>query len=85
MITLRRLLVWHGVVVGLGLTAISGCQTHVMEAGLTLPTGWYLQHQPQYIPPTPEYPLPRELANLQDASARPGLAAPAPLVPGGGQ
>jgi hypothetical protein len=83
--TLRRWLGWQGVALGLGLAAVSGCQTHVMEAGLTLPSGWYLQHQPQYIPPTPEYPLPRELANLQDASMRPGLPAPAPLVPGGGQ
>jgi hypothetical protein len=81
---LRRLS-WHGVALGLTLLVLSGCQTHVMEASLTLPTGWYLQHQPQYIPPTPDYPLPRELANLQDASARPGLGAPGPLVPGGGQ
>jgi hypothetical protein len=46
------------------------------ESGLTLPTGRYLEHPPQYIPPTPEYPLPRELENLQDASARPGSGKP---------
>ena len=63
-----------------GLAALAGCQTNI--AGMTLPSGRYLQHQPQYLPPTPEYPLPRELANLQDASGRPGLAAPAPLAPG---
>ena len=39
---------------------MSGCQTYVMEAGLTLPTPHYLRHSPQYFPPSPPYPLPRE-------------------------
>jgi hypothetical protein len=81
---------WRGLGVtglGLALAALSGCQTWV--AGMTLPSGRYLQHPPQYFPPSPAFPLTRELAS-QDAAwsaAVPG-AAPAPLpapvpVPGG--
>ena len=33
--------------VGLGLSALAGCQTNV--AGMTLPSGWYLERQPQYF------------------------------------
>lgn len=48
----------------------SGCQTWVPEAGLTLPSPHYLEHPPQYIPPSPDYPLQRELDSLLDAAAR---------------
>jgi hypothetical protein len=48
------------------------------ESSQTLPTGWYFHHTPQYIPPSPAYPLPRELENLQDASAKPGEAPTSP-------
>jgi hypothetical protein len=83
--TLRR---WQRLsLAGIGslLLAVSGCQTWFPEAGLTLPTGHYLRHQPQFIPPSPGFPLSRELANLEDAYAQPGLAGPRPIVPGGGQ
>src|SRR5579883_2250057 len=71
---------------GLTLTVLSGCQTNV--AGMTLPSGHYLQHPPQYFPPSPPFPLTRELAQMQGAG--PGAApvppvvapAPAPLGPG---
>ena len=53
-----------------------GCQTWVPEAGLTLPSGRYLEHPPQYIPPSPPFPLPRELASQQATWAQ-------PVVPGG--
>jgi hypothetical protein len=57
--------------VGLVVTALAGgCQTQNPETGLTLPTGWYLRHVPQYFPPTPDYPLPRETYALEEASAR---------------
>jgi hypothetical protein len=69
--------------VALLLAMVSGCQTWFPEAGLTLPTGHYLRHQPQYIPPSPAFPLSRELAHLEEAYARPGLAGPGPLLPGG--
>ena len=55
---------------GLVLGALGGCQTWVPTAGLTLPTGHYLEHPPQYIPPSPAYPLPRELATMEDINAR---------------
>jgi hypothetical protein len=56
--------------IGLGLSLVSGCQTWVPEAGLTLPSGYYLRHPPQYIPPSPHFPLTRELATLEEAAAR---------------
>ena len=68
---------------GLLLGAMLGCQT--WYGGMTLPSGHYLKHPPQYIPPSPPFPLPRELAGQEAAAAagRPGAApaAPAPLPP----
>jgi len=79
---------------GLALLALGGCQTWV--AGMTLPSGRYLEHPPQYIPPSPPFPLSRELASQEAAAAAalpggvaaplppalppPGPAAPAPAV-----
>lgn len=65
--------------VGLVLTAsLTGCQTNI--AGMTLPSGHYLQHPPQYFPPSPPFPLTRELATMQ---AQSGVSAntQAPLPP----
>lgn len=46
---------------GLSLMVLfSGCQTY--ESRMTLPEGRYLEHPPQYFPPSPEFPLQRELA-----------------------
>ena len=56
------------VLAGLGLALLSGCQTWVPEAGLTLPTPHYLQHFPQYLPPSDPYPLPKELRSLEEAA-----------------
>jgi hypothetical protein len=58
------------VAIGLGLALTTGCQTWFPEAGLTLPTGHYLRHVPQYIPPSPDFPLSRELATLEEAAAK---------------
>ena len=52
---------------GLGLTLLSGCQTWVPQAGLTLPSPHYLSHIPQYFPDSEPYPLPRELRSLEEA------------------
>jgi len=54
---------------GLGLVVASGCQTWVAEAGVTMPSGHYLKHPPQYIPPGPDFPLERELASQEEAAA----------------
>jgi hypothetical protein len=54
---------------GLLLGLASGCQTWVPEICMTLPSPNYLKHPPQYIPPSPPYPLPRELATLEEAAA----------------
>src|SRR5262245_40864796 len=86
---LRRGLVIAGL--GLALTGLTGCQTWV--AGMTLPSGHYLEHRPQYFPPEPDFPLQRELNSMLAAdrlAAGAGPAAPvgapleAPVVPGVG-
>jgi hypothetical protein len=73
MMTLRRWQCWCVLGFGLSLAALTGCQTNV--AGMTLPSGHYLEHPPQYIPESPAYPLPRELASMEAAAAG---VAPAP-------
>jgi hypothetical protein len=65
----------------MGLSA-TGCQTYF--GGMTLPSPRYLEHQPQYFPADPTFPLPRELATQTDpAGAAGGLIGPAgaALVP----
>ena len=54
---------------GLLLGMSTGCQTWVPGACMTLPSPYYLDHPPQYIPESPRYPLPRELKSLTDAAA----------------
>jgi hypothetical protein len=76
---------WRGLAatgLGLALAALAGCQTWVPVPGLTLPSGRYLQHPPQFIPESPPFPLPRELASMTDQGALPpGVAPAAPLPP----
>ena len=83
--TNRRWLASAAALLGLTLTCSSGCQT--VMGGMTLPTGRYLEHYPQYFAPDPAFPLPRELASQEDpeGAARraggPALGA-APVAPG---
>jgi hypothetical protein len=63
---------------GLFVAGLGGCQTYVPGTSQTLPSPWYLQHPPQFIPPSPQFPLPRELAHLEAASGQPGPGAPPP-------
>jgi hypothetical protein len=80
---------------GLALAGLSGCQTHVPAVGMTLPSGRYLEHPPQYIPQSPAFPLSRELARQEEIAAQamarergftltPPGPAPAPVVPSTG-
>jgi hypothetical protein len=81
---------------GLALVLLTGCQTWVPAVGMTLPSGRYLQHPPQYFPHSPPFPLSRELASQERIAAqanastavRPVLpepvVPPAPAVPPGG-
>ena len=62
----------------MSLGLLGGCQTWVPEAGLTLPTSEYLKHQPQYFPPSPPFPLSRELASLEQAAAQQAPNPPGP-------
>ncbi len=48
---------------GLALSCSTGCQT--VMGGMTLPSGRYLEHYPQYFAPDPAFPLPRELASQE--------------------
>jgi hypothetical protein len=59
-------------------------QTWAPTTGMVLPSGRYLQHLPQYIPPTPVYPLPRESTPIERAkpAAAPVAPVPQPVVPG---
>jgi hypothetical protein len=50
------------------LAAASGCQTWVPQSGQTLPSGYYLDHPPQFIPDSPPFPLPKELSSLEQAT-----------------
>jgi hypothetical protein len=75
----------------LALSAMTGCQTWFPQAGLTLPSGDYLKHPPQYFPLSPPFPLPREEARMEQIYAIPPGpavgAGPPPAVapiPGGG-
>ena len=78
----RRSRSWWKLSLGLALAAGAGCQTWVPEAALTMPSPHYLEHPPQYIPPSPEFPLPRELASLEAAAAQQFQARPVPPPPG---
>jgi hypothetical protein len=64
---------------GLLLATLVGCQTQVPGTQQTLPSGHYLEHPPQYVPPSPAFPLPREEATQLSINARAG-GPPAPAV-----
>jgi hypothetical protein len=66
---------------GLLLVGLTGCQTWV--GGMTMPSGYYLDHHPQYFRPDPDFPLEKELATQQgyDRLAI-GANAPAAAVEG---
>jgi hypothetical protein len=63
------------------------CGGRAAAAGMTPPSGQYLQHPPQYFPPAPAFPLPRELATQEAvplpppavAPPWPGMMMPAPM------
>jgi hypothetical protein len=88
--TNRRWLTSVAALLGLALTCSTGCQT--WTAGMTLPSGRYLEHFPQYFTPDPSFPLPRELASQEDPEGAVrraggpalGPVAPAAPVPAGG-
>jgi hypothetical protein len=74
---------------GWALTALTGCQTWVPEICQTLPSPHYMDHLPQYTPPSPTYPLPNELEGITRANARAAQFAPVGgpppgFAPGGG-
>jgi hypothetical protein len=82
----KRILLATGL--GWSLSMLTGCQTWM--AGMTLPSGRYLEHNPQYFPEDPTFPLQRELLYQEETANRAGPAdrGPAPEgvnpVPPGG-
>jgi hypothetical protein len=64
---------------GLILGALAGCQTRY--GGMTVPSGHYLEHPPQFEPESPPYPFIRELSALQAQAAQAEVGAPAGLPP----
>jgi hypothetical protein len=74
--TTRRVRVLFAASIGLALAAVTGCQTWM--GGMTLPTGHYLEHLPQYFPQEPDFPLPKELATQEEAA---GLLSPQNRAP----
>ena len=92
---MRRWYRWTAASLFLALGVVCGCQTWVPPAGLTLPTGHYLEHPPQYIPSSPAFPLSRELATQENVNTQAiagggpqplegggALPAPVPVLPG---
>jgi hypothetical protein len=77
--TTRRWPAWCLAGLGLALTALTGCQTNI--AGMTLPSGRYLEHPPQFIPESPPFPLSRELANQEAISVAPAPGCATPSTP----
>lgn len=67
MTTTRCYKLLSAMVLGLGLTTSIGCQT--WYGGMTLPSGQYLDHRPQYFRPDPDFPLEKELATQQGQAA----------------
>ena len=61
---------------GLSVAVLTGCQTWLPGTGQTLPSPRYLEHPPQFIAPSPNFPLPREQAKLEAQAGAP--------VPGAG-
>jgi hypothetical protein len=90
MTTTRRWQLALAAGLGLGLTTTTGCQTHIISTGMTLPSPHYLEHPPQYFPPDPDYPLQREVNSQLNqaaaaAAANPAIAGPVavPATPAG--
>lgn len=74
----RRLSAWSLAGLGLVLASLTGCQTYM--AGMTLPSGRYLQHPPQFFPSDPDFPLEKEVATMEKNNAA-GLPG-GPAAPG---
>lgn len=81
MMTKSRLRNWWLALLGLALFLPSGCAYQTWVAGMTLPSGKYLDHPPQYFPPSPPFPLSRELAYQERVWAAPAGGVVDPNAP----
>jgi hypothetical protein len=80
MTTTRRWQLLGAAGLGLGLSLTAGCQTHIISAGMTLPSPHYMEHPPQYFPPDPDYPLQREVNTQLNQAAAAAAANPAAIA-----
>jgi len=62
------------------LSGLGGCQTYF--GGMTLPSGHYLKHYPQYFPPDPPFPLQRERDSMLDPEGAIRKGNQIPGIPG---
>ncbi len=75
----RRTWTWCLAGAALTLITVSGCQTNV--AGMTLPSGHYLEHPPQFFPQSPDFPLSRELSRQEETAVAAPIGGPIALPP----
>jgi hypothetical protein len=75
-----------GAVAGVAAALGEMCGCRAAAAATTLPSGHYLRHPPQYVPPAPAFPLTRELVAQQAVPVPPpfvgpcvGMVVPSPL------
>lgn len=69
-----------GLALVLVLPLFMGCQTSI--GGMTLPSPHYLKDSPDYIPKSPDFPLPNEL-NSQQRAYNNAFGGVPPVGPGG--
>ncbi len=91
---MSRLRSWWLAILGLALTLPGGCAYQTWVAGMTLPSGRYLDHPPQYFAPSPPFTHSRELSYQERVWAsqpggvggpnQPGLPPQVPPVVGPG-
>jgi hypothetical protein len=75
---MKTWLLLAGLFVALG----AGCNTYFTRTGQTLPSPRYLDHPPQFIPPSPPFPLANENRSLLKASGEQSpVLAPSPFPP----
>jgi hypothetical protein len=56
---------------GLGVVLAVATDCPTWWDSMILPSGHYLEHPPQFIPPDPSFPLPNELAHQEEDALRP--------------
>jgi hypothetical protein len=80
---MRRVFLGGGILLA-AILLVGGCQTWVPVPGLTLPDARYLEHPPTYTPESGPFPLPREMASMQEGAEPPASGTIGALAGGRG-